>query len=44
VPDCRSCHAECSDRFTACRRRLQILHRRCHYEYHNGSRLLRPLT
>ncbi len=44
VPDCRSCHAHSAERFTACRRRLQILHRRCHYEFHHGAAFIRPFA
>jgi hypothetical protein len=44
VPDCRSCRAQCDDRFTACRRRLQLLHRRCHVAYHKGEKTLRPIA
>ncbi|PKU25126.1 hypothetical protein CWS72_07965 [Telmatospirillum siberiense] len=44
IPDCQSCHADDMRRFNSCRRRLQLLHGRCHFEYHRGQKALRPIT
>jgi hypothetical protein len=44
IPDCYSCRADSDDRFRMCRRRLQVLHRRCHVDFHKDKQCLTPLT
>jgi hypothetical protein len=43
IPDCLACRIDCDRRFQTCRRRLQVLHRRCHVDFHKGKSLLRPM-
>jgi hypothetical protein len=44
VPDCSGCQADDHRRFNACRRRLRLMHRRCHLAYHRGEKNLRELV
>jgi putative endonuclease len=44
IPDCEACHRDDATRFQACRRRLQLLHNKCHAAFHAGKRALRPIV
>jgi len=44
IPDCLTCRLDSDLRFQMCRRRLQLLHRRCHVDFHKGKRNLRPVN
>ena len=44
IPDCADCAADDAGRFENCRRRLQLLHRGCHADYHAGRQTIRPVT
>jgi len=38
IPDCLGCRIDSDHRFQMCRRRLQLLHRRCHLDLHKGGK------
>ncbi len=40
APDCRECQEDDPGRFENCRRRLQLLHRGCHADFHAGKKTL----
>jgi predicted GIY-YIG superfamily endonuclease len=41
VPDCADCARDDHARFEACRKRLQLLHRGCHAQYHAGLKTMK---
>jgi len=43
APDCADCLQDDRGRFDACRRRLQLLHRGCHGDYHAGRKTIKPV-
>ena len=43
VPDCGDCRRDDARRFDGCRRRLQLLHRGCHADYHAGRSTIKPM-
>lgn len=44
VPDCGDCQRDDSARFEGCRKRLQLLHRGCHADYHAGKVTIKPVV
>jgi predicted GIY-YIG superfamily endonuclease len=44
VPDCGDCQQDDPARFEGCSRRLQLLHRGCHAEFHAGNMTMKPVV
>jgi len=44
VPDCAECKRDDPERFRCCRKRLQLLHKRCHADYHAGKKTMAPVV
>jgi len=44
VPDCGDCQQDDGARFEACRKKLQLLHRGCHADYHARKKGIKPVV
>jgi predicted GIY-YIG superfamily endonuclease len=44
VPDCAECKRDDLERFEGCRKRLQLLHKRCHADYHAGKMTIKAVV